>query len=150
MMGMMGRSRHENHYVWASIAMAALLVMTVTSAVARRTRRPATYLIHAYLDSAPENAKTIDRFDITASGKSTRWLLVVSYRAPGPVSPSGYLSRSLKHPWAINGKREDVARLFGAPAGTEIKGTFLVYTSGAPVLMIADLRRSADASGRTP
>jgi hypothetical protein len=42
-------------------------------------------------------------------------------------------------PYLVSGKNEDVARLIGAPEGTGIKGTFVVYTTGPPWLLIAQL-----------
>jgi hypothetical protein len=65
--------------------------------------------------------------------------LVTVYRSPGDLPPSRYLSRELMSPYLVSGKNEDVARLIGAPEGTEIMGTFVVYTTGPPWLLIAQL-----------
>jgi hypothetical protein len=64
---------------------------------------------------------------------------VTIYRDPGDVFLNRYLSRELMSPYWVRGTSEDVARLLGAPEGTEIKGTFVVYTGGPPWLLIAQL-----------
>ena len=86
-----------------------------------------------------DGTKVIDRIQITATAKPTRWLLVTIYRNPGDVSLDRYLSRELMSPYWVRGKSEDVARLLGAAEGAEIKGTFVVYTGGSPWLLIAQL-----------
>ena len=96
-------------------------------------------MIQGYLDRAPEGTTVIDRVQIAATGRPTRWLLVTVYRSPGDLLLGRYLSRELMSPYLVRGKSEDVARLIGAPAGTEIKGTFIVYTAGPPWLFIAQL-----------
>jgi hypothetical protein len=96
-------------------------------------------MIQGYLDHAPTGTKVIDRIQITATAKPTRWLLVTIYRNPGDVSLDRYLSRELMSPYWVRGKSEDVARLLGAAEGAEIKGTFVVYTGGSPWLLIAQL-----------
>lgn len=131
-----------------SIVTALVIVTATTASLARRLPplpppQPPVYLIHGYIDRAPEKAKVIDRVDITARGKPTRWLLVTSYRAPGDVLLSRYLSSELKHPWVVGGKKEDVARMLDAPPGTEIDGKFVIYRTGYPWIMIAELNRPA-------
>lgn len=126
------------------LTVAIVLLLTATAALARLhpPLQPPVYLIRGYLDRAPEKTKVIDRVDITATGKPTRWLLVTDYRASGGgVLLGNYLSQNLKHPWVVGGKSEDLRRLFEAPAGTEIDGKFIVYTRGYPLLMIAELDR---------
>lgn len=100
---------------------------------------PPVYLIEGYIDRAPDESKVIDKVDISGQDLPVRWLLVTSYRAIGGVLLNDYLSRTLQHPWLVRGKREDVARLLGAPAGAAVEGTFLVYAGGVPSLFVADL-----------
>ena len=57
----------------------------------------------------------------------------------GDVLLDGYLSRELMSPYRVFGKAGNVSRLLGAAEGTEIKGTFVVYTQAVPSLLIADL-----------
>jgi hypothetical protein len=136
-----GPGRSPSAIARAMWMLAAVLVLAAaTAASARPLRRPVLYLVHGYLEPAPKSAEIVDRVDITARGKPTRWLLVTSYRAPGPVSLGGYLSRSLRHPWSVSGKRADVDRLLDAPPGTEVEAKFVIYPGGPATLMIAELR----------
>ena len=123
------------------VATALLLTATASFAHLRAPLQPPVYLIRGYLDRAPAKTKVIDRVDITAPGKPTRWLLVTFYQAPGGVLLDRYLSQQLKHPWVVRGKRQEVARLLESPAGTKIEGKFVVYTRGYPAIMIAELDR---------
>jgi hypothetical protein len=104
---------------------------------------PRPYIIEGYLDSAPKGATIVDRVEIFTSDRPRRRLLVTSYRAPGEIPLDRYLSWPLLHTYALSGKREDVSRLLDAPAGTEIRGTFLVYTQSYPLLVISELDRPA-------
>jgi len=125
------------------LLVATVLLLTATASLAglRAPLQPPVYLIRGYLDRAPAKTRVIDRVDITAPGKPTRWLLVTFYQASGGVLLDRYLSQQLKHPWVVGGKRRDVARLFAAPSGTTIEGKFIVYTRGYPWIMIAELDR---------
>jgi hypothetical protein len=122
-----------------AVSAAALVMLTAATAAAGFFSFPPVYMIQGYLDHAPTGTKVIDRIQITATAKQTRWLLVTVYRDPGDVFLNRYLSRELMSPYWVRGKSEDVARLLGAPEGTEIKGTFVVYTGGPPWLLIAQL-----------
>jgi hypothetical protein len=102
---------------------------------------PRPYIIEGYLDSAPKGATIVDRVEIFASDRPKHWLLVTSYRAPGEIPLDRYLSWPLLHTYALSGKREEVSRLLDAPAGTDIRGTFLVYTQSYPLLVISELDR---------
>jgi hypothetical protein len=96
-------------------------------------------MIQGYLDRAPQGTTVIDRIQIAASDEPTRWLLVTAYRNPGDVLLDHYLSRELISRYMVMGKSEEVVRLLGAPEGTAIEGTFIVYTDGLPSLFIAQL-----------
>src|SRR6266853_688179 len=124
-------------------AIAAVLVLltvaTTASAFLSGRTEPPIYMIQGYLDRAPEGTTVIDRFQIAATGKPARWLLVTVYRSPCDVLLDRYLSREMMSPYLVMGKSDQVARLTGAPTGTEIKGTFVIYTSGPPSLFIAQL-----------
>ena len=121
-----------------------MAILLASVALARTLLRlPQVYLIEGYLDRAPEKTKVIDRVDITAPDKKTRWLLVTAYRAPAEILLSRYLSLELKHPWVVGGKREYVARLLDAPEGAQVVATFIVYRTGSPWLMIAQLDQPA-------
>lgn len=125
---------------------AALLLSAAAGAEARPLfpiEPPPAYIIDAYLDRAPKGATVVDRVQIFAAGQPKRWLLVTSYRAPGEIPLAEYLSWPLEHTYAVSGKRDDIARLLGAPAGAQIKGTFLVYTRNYPLLVIAELDQPA-------
>jgi len=122
-----------------TLMVGALLVAAATAADARRIAIPSPYIIEGYLDRAPPEAKVIDRVEVFSSGRAKRWLLVTSYRAPGEISLDRYLSWPLEHTYAVSGKRDEVARLFEAPAGAQIKGTFLVYARAYPTLVISEL-----------
>ena len=102
---------------------------------------PRPYIIEGYLDRAPNGATIVDRIEIFASDRPKRWLLVTSYRAPGEIPLDRYLSWPLLHTYALSGKREELSRLRDAPAGTEIRGTFIVYTQSYPLLVISELDR---------
>ena len=104
---------------------------------------PRPYIIEGYLDRAPNGATVVDRVEIFAADHPKHWLLVTSYRAPGAIPLDRYLSWPLLHTYALSGKREEVSRLLDAPAGTEIRGTFLVYTQSYPLLVISELDRPA-------
>ena len=100
---------------------------------------PPLYLIEGYLDRAPENAKILDRVDITAQGRR-HTLLITRYATPGETGLDRYLSRVvMAQSFAIQGATEEVDRLAGAPPGTKIAGTFAAYTGGSPWLLIVDL-----------
>ena len=124
-------------------AIAAVLVLltvaTTASAFLSGRTEPPIYMIQGYLDRAPEGTTVVDRFQIATTGKPARWLLVTVYRSPGDVLLDRYLSREMMSPYLVMGKSDQVARLIGAPTGTEIKGTFVIYTSGPPSLFIAQL-----------
>jgi hypothetical protein len=125
-------------------ALTLLAIAVASVALARPLlRQPPIYLIEGYLDRAPEKTKVIDRVDITAPGKKTRWLLVTSYRAPSDILLSRYLSQELKHPWVVGGKEEYVARLLDAAEGAQVAGKFVIYRTGSPWLMIAELDQPA-------
>ena len=111
-----------------TVLAAALVTLTMATTASAFLSFPPVYMIQGYLDYAPTGTKVIDRIQITATAKPTRWLLVTSYRNPGDVFLNRYLSRELMSPYWVRGKSEDVARLLGTAEGTEIKGTFVVYT----------------------
>jgi hypothetical protein len=123
----------------SAAALVTLTAATAASAFFSFPPVPPVYMIQGYLDHAPRGTKVIDRIQITATAKQTRWLLVTVYWDSGDVFLNRYLSRELMSPYWVRGTSEDVARLLGAPEGTEIKGTFVVYTGGAPWLLIAQL-----------
>jgi hypothetical protein len=103
---------------------------------------PPSALHHrGYLDSAPKGATVVDRVQIFAPDCPKHWLLVTSYRAHGEIPLDRYLSWPLLHTYALSGKREEVSRLLDAPAGSDIRGTFLVYTQSYPLLVISELDR---------
>jgi hypothetical protein len=133
----------KNRFPRPRNAIAAVLVLltvaTTASAFSSGLPEPPIYRIQGYLDRAPEGTTVIDRVQIAATDKPARWLLVTVYRSPGDVLLDRYLSREMISPYVVRGKGEDVARLIGAPAGTQIEGTFLVYTNGPPSLFIAQL-----------
>jgi hypothetical protein len=133
----------KSRFLHTRSAGAAILVLltaaTAASAFISPLRQPPIYTIQGYLDRAPAGTTVIDRIQVAATGRPPRWLLVTVYRSPGDLPPSRYLSRELMSPYLVSGKNEDVARLIGAPEGTEIKGTFVVYTTGPPWLLIAQL-----------
>ena len=133
----------KNRFPRTRNAIAAVLLLlttaTAASALPSPLNQPPVYLIQGYLDRAPEGATVIDRVEIAATGGPTRLLLVTVYRSAGDLLLDRYLSRELMSPYLVRGKREEVARLLGAPEGAEIKGTFVVYTDGAPWLFIAQL-----------
>jgi len=133
----------KNRFPGPRNAIAAVLVLltvaTTASAFFSGLPEPPVYMIQGYLDRAPEGTAVIDRVEIAATDKPARSLLVTVYRSPGDVLLDRYLSREMMSPYLVRGKGEDVARLIGAPAGTEIKGTFVVYTDGPPSLFIAQL-----------
>src|SRR5205085_120245 len=129
---------------WSRLAMLAAAVgisATASAALALRIplAPPPIYIIDGYLDRAPKDATVIDRIEISADHGPKRSLLVTSYRAPGEIGLDRYLSRVLVRPFIITGKSEDVSRIANAPAGSEIKGTFVVYTRSYPSLHIAQL-----------
>jgi hypothetical protein len=128
-----------------SAVVAALFISTVTTATWAfpLLGGPPIYLIDGYLDSAPAAATVIDRIQIAADGKPARWLLVTRYRSPADMLLDKYLSRNLISPYWVRRKSGDVDRLIGAPAGAEIRGEFIAYTSGYPWLFIAELDQPA-------
>ena len=124
----------------ATVAAAIVISATASAALAVRIPlAPPIYIIDGYLDRAPKDAKVIDQIEISAYHQPKRTLLVTSYRAPGDVMLDRYLSRVLVRPFVITGDPKDVSRILEAPAGTEIKGTFVVYTRSYPSLHIAEL-----------
>ena len=133
----------SNRFLRARSAVAAILVLlttaTAASAFVSAFRQPPIYMIQGYLDRAPAGTTVIDRIQIAATDGPKRWLLVTVYRSPGDVLLDRYLSQELISPYLVRGKSEDVARLIGAPEGTEIKGTFVVYRAGPPSLFISQL-----------
>jgi hypothetical protein len=126
----------------ASVIGILLTLSCVATANAVRFPRivpPQLLIIDGYLDKAPASANVIDRVEVFANGKPKRWLLVTSYAAPGQVMLDRYLSWPQMHTYGVSGSRDDVSRFMGAPAGTEVKGTFRVYVANYPLLVIASL-----------
>ncbi len=105
--------------------------------------QPSLYLIHGYLDRAPEGARVIDRIDISMDGRR-RELLVARYGTPGETSLDLFLSRTMTRNYSVRGTPEQLRELAEAPAGTEIRGTFAAYTDGPPWLLISDLQFPAE------
>jgi hypothetical protein len=129
----------------AKLVAAIGILVTASAAFAFRIplSPPPPYIIDGYLERAPKDATVIDRIEISAYHQPKRWLLVTSYRAPGEIGLDRYLSRVLVRPFMITGNPQDVSRILNAPAGTEIKGTFVVYTRSYPSLHIAQLESPA-------
>jgi hypothetical protein len=119
---------------------AALVILASAGIAAAILPAPRTYWIEGTLDRAPDEAAVIDRIDIVEDGGEPRRLFVTAYRRPGPVLQRGYLSRwgSTPH-YLVRGDRHEVRRLFGAPAGAQVKGLFYVYAGGHRSLLIAEL-----------
>ena len=101
-------------------------------------KQPLLYVIHGYLDRAPEGTKILDRIDISANDHR-RTLLVTWYGTPGETTLDRHLSRSMAQPYGIRGPAELVEHMGSAPAGTLIEGKFAVYESGPPWLLIGEL-----------
>jgi hypothetical protein len=101
-------------------------------------KQPSLYVIHGYLDRAPDGEKILDRIDITAD-HHRRTLLVIWYGTPGETTLDLQLSRSMAQPFEIRGPSDLVTRIGNAPAGTRIEGKFAAYTSGPPWLLIAEI-----------
>jgi hypothetical protein len=105
--------------------------------------RPTLYLIKAYLDRAPDEARVVDEIEIFAPGGAPRKFLVTEYRTPGETPLDRYLSRVLSRRFALTGRQEVVRLVSEAPLGAEVAGTFLAYTTGYPTLVIAELETPA-------
>ena len=108
-------------------------------------KQPSLYVIHGYLDQAPEGTPIRDRIEISAANHR-RMLLVTWYGTPGETSLDRDLSRSMARPFGIRGPEDLVSRIAEAPTGTRIEGTFAAYTSGSPWLLISELALPADES----
>jgi hypothetical protein len=142
--------------VGLSLALAALsLIAGAEVAMAHhppgvpRIGPPPMYIIEGFLDRAPEKVTVVDRVQISARGRQKRWLLVTAYRAPGEVMLGDYLSWPLTNGYVVNGTPEELDRLFGCAAGTEVKGTFVVYAPPYPLLVIAELDQPPEASSES-
>jgi len=99
---------------------------------------PEMYVIHGYLDRAPEGTKILDRIEISADRRG-HTLLVTWYGTPGETSFDQHLSRRMAKPFQIRGPEDLVKQIGAAPAGTKIEGKFEAYTNGPPWLLIAEL-----------
>lgn len=100
--------------------------------------RPKMYRIDGYLDRLPEGIPSLDEIGVSVRGH-TRRFLVTEYGTPGETSLDMHLSRNMARNYGLTGRPEIVARLIEAPEGAQVRGLFIAYTSGAPVLLIGEL-----------
>lgn len=106
--------------------------------------KPKMYLIDGYLDHTPEGVPALDEIAVAArGGKADRKLFVTEYGTPGETMLDMHLSRNMARTYSLTGSVEEVARMIDAPEGAQVRGLFIAYTSGAPVLLIGQLELPA-------
>jgi hypothetical protein len=139
------------------LALAASVVVLAFAATARSfpgwpsdlPDKPKMYLIDGYLDRTPEGVPALDEIAVAARGKADRKLFVTEYGTPGETMLDMHLSRNMARTYSLTGSVEEVARMIDAPEGAQVRGLFIAYTSGAPVLLIGQLELPA-APGAEP
>lgn len=98
---------------------------------------PAIYSIEGYLDAAPQGEPVLREAQLGA-GDRRRTLLITSYRRIGGGDRE-QLVRDVGHleaDFMLKGPAADVERIFRAPAGSRVRGTFKHMRGGRQSLLI--------------